>query len=139
MGKTLGDDYRLFVKDVSGDGFSQPAGQGNLTISRSSSPIDQTTKDNGRWGTSAPGPKSLSATQAFIPDLPDPAFARMKALDASGDAAVYQVRYKPFAADDVEFECLLYTSFGDTGLEQRGNRNTSATLTAAEAPTVDNL
>lgn len=139
MAKTLGDDYRLFVKDATGDTFSQPAGQGNLTINRNSSPIDQTTKDNGKYGASAPGPKTLTISQAFIPDLPDAAYTRMKALDASGDTAVYQVRYKPFAPANVEFECLCYTVFGDTSLEQRGNRATSATLNAAEAPTMDKL
>tara|TARA_R110000787_G_scaffold208846_8_gene318910 strand:- start:4187 stop:4609 length:423 start_codon:yes stop_codon:yes gene_type:complete len=140
MAKKLGQDFRLFVRDVGGATFSQPRGQGNLTINRSSSPIDTSTKDSGRYGTSAPGAKTLTLSQELIPDLPDATgYTRMKALDGSGDAEVYQIREKPFAEEDAVFECLMYTVFGNTGLGRTDAVGTSVELSAAEAPTVDDI
>lgn len=63
MAKTLGADYRLFVAAALGGTFNQPKGQGNGQVNRGSSPIDTSTKDSGRYGTSAPGAKSLSISQ----------------------------------------------------------------------------
>ncbi|WP_076071721.1 phage tail tube protein [Sphingomonas montana] len=139
MAKKLGNNLRLFVKAAGAETFAQPQGQGNLTINRSSSPIDLGTKDTGQYGASAPGPKTLSLAQSFIPDLPDTAYARMKSLDASGDTTIYQVREKPFAEDNVVFECEMYTVFGNTDGNQNAAVGTSATLNAATAPTVDEI
>jgi predicted secreted protein len=139
MAKKLGNNLRLFVKSATGDTFTQPQGQGNLTINRSSSPIDLGTKDTGQYGSSAPGPKQLSLAQSFIPDLPDASYARMKALDASGETTIYQVREKPFAEEDVVFECEMYTVFGNTDGNQNAAVGTSATLNAANAPTKDDI
>lgn len=140
MAKKLGQDFRLFVQDVGGATFSQPRGQGDLTINRSSSPIDTSTKDSGRYGTSAPGAKTLTISQELIPDLPDATgYTRMKTLDSSGDPEVYQIREKPFGEDDVQFECLMYTVFGNTGLGRAAAAGTSVELSAAEAPTVDEI
>lgn len=140
MAKKLGQDFRLFVGNAAGDQFAEPRGQGNLTINRGSSPIDTSTKDSGRYGTSAPGPKTLTITQEIIPDLPDAnGYTRMKALDNDGDTAVYQIREKPFAEADVVFECLMYTVFGNTGMGRTDPVGTSVELSAAEAPTVDEI
>ena len=137
MAKRLGDHLRLFVHDASGTTYSQPAGQGNLTINRNDGTINLATKDNPR--ASAPSKGPISVSQAFIPDLPDAAYARMKTVAASEEAIVYQVREKPYANDDVVFECLMYTSFGNTDAGQGGGVGTSATLTAADDPTVDDI
>lgn len=63
----------------------------------------------------------------------------MKELDASGDAAVYQIRYKPFDDDDVVFECLMYTVFGNSNLSRTEAAAATVELTAAEAPTIDEI
>lgn len=137
MAKKLGRDLRLFVK--SGATFAQPAGQGDLTINRNADTVNTSTKDNFPYGTNAPGLKSVSLTQAFTPDLPDAPYAAMKALDAAGDTTTYQVREKPWGDTDVVFECVMYTSFGNTGAAQGSAVETTATLNAAEAPTVDEI
>jgi len=139
MAKTLGEDYRLFVQTAVADTFVEPKGQGNLVVNRSSSPVDTTTKDTGRFGTSKPGQKSVSLQQEFIPDLPDTGYARIKTLEAGDTVEVYQIRQKPFADDDVVFECRMNAVFGNSTLNRGAAAATSLTLTADEAPTVDDV
>ena len=139
MAKKLGKNYRLFVSATGGTTFAAPNGQGDLTINRSGDDIDTSTKDSGSYGTSAPGQKSLSLTQAFIPDLPDVQYTRMKQLDADGESAIYQVRHSPFGEDDVVFECDMFTRQANTDLNRTSAAGTSFTLTAATAPTVDEI
>ena len=140
MAKKLGKNFRLYVSADDGTTFSEPKGQGNLTINRNPSTIDTSTKDDGEYGTSAPGAKALTITAAFIPDLPDVnGYSRMKALDASSGTTTYQVREKPYALEDAVFECVMYTSFGDSGFNRTDAVGTTATLSAAQAPTQDDI
>jgi hypothetical protein len=139
MAKKLGKNYRLFVSAAGGTTFAAPNGQGDLTINRGGDDIDTTTKESGSYGTSAPGQKSLSLTQAIIPDLPDVQYTRLKELDGAGESAVYQVREAPFAEDDVVFECEMFTRQTNTDLNRTSAAGTSFTLTAATAPTVDEI
>lgn len=139
MAKKLGKNLRLYVETAVADTFAEPLGQRDLTINRSTSPIDTSTKDTGNYGTSAPGQKSLTLSQQFVPDLPDTAYARMKELDGSGETATYQVREAPYADTDVVFECVMYTSFGNTDAGTASPVGSTAELSAAAAPTVDDI
>jgi len=138
MAKMLGDNMRLFIK--TGDAtYVQPLGQGNLTINRSGSSIDTSDKNTGRYGTSAPGQKTLTITQAIQPNLPDAAYTAMKLADSTSVITNYEVRditvTDPVAA--TLFACDMYTDFGNTDAAQKGVVGTSVTLNAAAAPTVD--
>lgn len=138
MGKKLGNNYRLYVND--GGTFYEPKGQGNLTINRGQGFFSTGTKDTGSYDTQAPQLKTLGISLAMIPDLPDAnGFTRMETLDATIATETYQVRKSPFTADDVVFECVMYTSMGNTDMPQNAPVGASVTLTAAEAPTVDTL
>lgn len=140
MAKKLGSDYRLFVQSTTASTFNQPAGQGNLTINRSKAFSSSATKDTEGVDTQTPGLRTLSITQAIIPDLPDAnGYTRMETLDKSNAAEVYQVRKKPFATEDVVFECLMYTALDNTGLEQGTSVSAGVTLQPAAQPTVDSL
>ena len=140
MAKKLGSDYRLFVQSTTASTFNQPAGQGNLTINRSKAFSSSATKDTEGVDTQTPGLRTLSITQAIIPDLPDAnGYTRMETLDKSNAAEVYQVRKKPFATGDVVFECLMYTALDNTGLEQGTSVSAGVTLQPAAQPTVDSL
>jgi len=143
MAKQTGEELRLFVQlaPVGGNPavYVEPAGQGNLTINRASSPIDTSTKDTGIYGTSKPGAASVSIAQDFIPDLPDVGYARMKTLAGGRLVETYQVRQAPYSddADDIIFECKMNTVFGNLGANRNTAVSTSVTLTADDAPTVD--
>jgi predicted secreted protein len=140
MAKKLGSDYRLYVQSATPATFNQPAGQGNLTINRSKAFTSSATKDTEGVDTQTPGLRTLSITQAIIPDLPDAnGYTRMETLDKSNAAEVYQVRKKPFATEDVVFECLMYTSLDNTGMEQGTSVSAGVTLQPAAQPTVDSL
>jgi hypothetical protein len=139
MAKILADNLQLFVKDAAGSGFSKPDGQGNLTINRTDTDIDLSDKNTGQYGASAPGQQTLTVTQAFQPNLPDAAYSRMKTVSKDRATTTYQIRDITIAdpEDAVMFECVMYTSFGNSDAPQKGVLGTSATMRAAAAPTVD--
>lgn len=142
MAKKLGNNYRLFVDSSTPGTFSEPKGQGNLTIQRGQNFFSTGTKDTTPYDTQAPGLKSLSLSLALIPDLPDAnGYTRMETLDKTTATTTYQIRKGPgFAAPaDVVFECSMYTSLGNTDLPQNGAVGVATTLTAAAAPTIDTL
>ncbi|MFZ2996284.1 phage tail tube protein [Sphingobium sp.] len=140
MAKKLGSDYRLFVQSATPTTFNQPAGQGNLTINRSKAFSSSATKDTEGVDTQTPGLRTLSITQAIVPDLPDASgYTRMETLDKSNASEVYQIRKKPFATGDVVFECLMYTALDNTGLEQGSSVSAGVQLQPAANPTVDAL
>lgn len=140
MAKKLGSDYRLFVRGSDGTTFTQPQGQGNLTVNRSKNFGSSATKDTEGVDTQTPGLRSLSLKQDFVPDLPDAAgFERIDTLDKSSTAEVYQIRKKPFAVGDVIFECSMYAALDGTEFEQGNPVKSSLTLQPAAQPTVDKL
>jgi len=140
MAKKLGSDYRLFVQSATLGTFTQPGGQGNLQIARSKAFSSSATKDTQGVDTQTPGLRSLSITQAIVPDLPDPnGYTRMETLDKTDAAEVYQIRKKPFATGDVVFECSMYTALDNTGLDQGTTVSAGVTLQPAANPTVDAL
>lgn len=141
MAKRLASDYRLFVQSATPATFNQPAGQGNLTINRGKAFSSSATKDTEGVDTQTPGLRTLTLTQAIIPDLPDAnGYTRMETLDKSNVAEVYQIRKKPFATPgDIVFECLMYTALDNTGLEQGSSVSAGVTLQPAAQPTIDTL
>lgn len=140
MAKKLGSDYRLFVQSTTAGTYNQPAGQGNLTINRSKAFSSSATKDTEGVDTQTPGLRTLSITQAIIPDLPDAnGYTRMETLDKSNASEMYQIRKKPFGTTDVVFECLMYTALDNTGLEQGSSVSAGVQLQPAAQPTVDAL
>jgi len=140
MAKKLGNNYRLFVQDVGGTTFSQPAGQGNLTKNGGKNFTSNATKDTEGYDTQQPGLRTLTLTQDMIPDLPDATgYTRMETLDQSDATEVYQIRKKPFGDTDVVFEALMYTGLNNTDFNQGESVKVGVTLTLAAAPTVNAL
>lgn len=140
MAKKLGSNYRLFVQSAVAGTFNQPTGQGNLTVNRSKGFSSNATKDTEGYDTQQPGLKTLSISQALVPDLPDAnGYTRMETLDKSDATEVYQIRKKPFGTTDVVFECSMYTGLDNTGFNQGESVSAGVTLTPAAAPTVDTL
>jgi hypothetical protein len=95
VAKKLGNDYRLWIESATPGTYNMLKGQQDLSINRSSSPIDTSTKDDFPYGTSAPGLRSLSVPFTIIPDLPDAnGYTRMEtaALASTAAAVKFQIR-----------------------------------------------
>ena len=140
MAKKLGRDYRLFVQSAVAGTFTQPLGQGNLSIDRGKSFTSNATKDTEGIDTQQPNLRTLTIKQDLTPDLPDPAYTRIETLDKSNAAEVYQIRKRPWANTDVVFECSMYTALDSTGFDDGGaSVKAPITLQPAAVPTVDAL
>lgn len=144
MGKKLGPDYRVWIESAVAGTFNEIKGQGTSTINRGGSPIDTTTKDDGNYGTSAPGPRSLSVDLDIIPNLPDAnGYTRLEtASNANPQLPVnFQIRKGGSAgvAADVMFACSMYANLDNTTFGQGDAVKVKTTLLAAAPPTVDIL
>ena len=138
--KLVANNYRLFVQSTTAGTFSQPAGQGNLTVNRNRAFSSNATKDTENYDTQIPGLRTLTISQALIPSLPDAnGYTRLETLDKTGVTEVFQIRKKPFATGDVVFEAVCYTSLDNQSFNQGESVQTGVTLTLAEAPTIDAL
>lgn len=138
--KLKGNDYRLFVGNADGSQFAQPAGQGNLTRNGGRNFTSNATKDTEGYDTQTPGLRTLTLTLQLTPSLPDEnGYTRMEALNISDEEAIYQIRKKPFAEDDVVFAASMYTTLDDTAYNQGESVTVGTTLTLAATPTVDKL
>ena len=140
MAKKLGNNYRLFVRGTDGTTFGQPAGQGNLSVTRGKGFSSSATKDQEGVDTQTPGLRTITLKQEIVPDLPDAAgYTRMETLDKTNAEEVYQIRKKPFATADVVFECSMFTSLDSTDFNQGDTVKVPVTLQPAAQPTVDAL
>lgn len=144
MGKKLGSDYRVWIESGVAAAFNEIKGQGNLTINRGGSAINTTTKDDGNYGTSAPGARTVSIDLDITPNLPDAnGYTRVETVsNASPQLPVnFQIRKGGSAgvAADVVFACSMYASLDNTAFGQGDATKVKTTLLAAAPPTVDIL
>lgn len=144
MGKKLSNDYMLWVESSTAGTYNVIRGQQGVTINRSSSDIDTSTKDDSGYGTSAPGLKGLSLDLGIIPNLPDvTGYTRFETLANAQPATPFNVQIRKGGLTgsntDVVFACLMYGNLDSTGFDQNTAVNVKAKLNAAVAPTTDAL
>lgn len=142
MPKKLGNDYRLWIESATAGTYNEIKGQTSLKISRQSSPIDTSTKDDFPYGTSAPGLKSLTIDVECYPNLPDAnGYTRFETLSQGTSPVNFQVRKGGSAGltTDKVFEGSLYIASFDTDMSKNDVVKCTAQLTLAAAPTTDAL
>ena len=142
MAKKLGNDYRIWIESSTAGTYNQILGQTNLSLSRSSTPIDTSTKDDYPYGTQAAGLKQLSIDCEVYPNLPDTTgYTRLETLAQGTSAVNFQIRKDGSSGDssDVVFQGSMYIQ--DLNNEFGKNDVVKATfkLTAAGTPTTDAL
>lgn len=142
--KKLGSEYMLWVESSTPNTFNPILGQGNLSITRSSGSIDTTSKDDGGYGTAAPGPKALSLGLEIIPKLPDATgYTRLETLCNASPVLPFnvQVRKGGLTGTDADavFEGSVYGNLDDTSYNQGDAVKVRATFSAASAPVTDIL
>ena len=144
MAKKLGNDYRVWVESATAGTYNEIKGQQDLKISRQAASIDTSTKDDGSYGTQAPGQKSLTLDFSFIPNLPDAnGYTRFeaRALASPQVATKFQVRKggSAGATGDVVFEASMWTGNFDTDYGRNGAVTCTGQLTLESPPVIDLL
>jgi predicted secreted protein len=145
MAKTvLGSDYLVWVESAVAGTYNYIRGQGTATINRGSSTIDTTSKDDGDYGTSAPGPRSLSVDLDIIPKLPDAnGYTRLETLSNASPRTPFNIQIRKggttASGTDVVFQCSVYGNLDSTAFGQAAAGTVKTSLLAAAAPTVDTL
>lgn len=145
MAKKLSNDYRLWIESATPGTYTMIKGQQSLSISRSGGTIDTTTKDEFPYGSSGPGPRSISIPFGLIPDLPDAnGYTRFESLAAAAVATPFNVEIRKGGSagngtTDVVFRCSVYCNDHNTNLDQNTPVKTTGTLVNAAAPSVDVL
>lgn len=142
--KKLGSDYMVWIESAVPGTYNLILGQGNCTINRSSSNIDTTSKDDGAYGTGAPGPRALSVDLDILPKLPDAnGYTRLETLSNANPAAPFNIQIRKGGTAGLEadavFTCSVYGNLDSTSFGQAAATSAKVTFTAAAAPTVDAL
>lgn len=138
--RRFGDDYKIYVRNSAGNAYNPIAGEQGHDDSRNTNFIDFSVKGDGVYGAQKAGKSTVTITVTGIPDLPDPnGLERMHALSKARADEYYQIRLTPFTASDVVFQCLMSTSAGSRSRQQDAPETFNFTLTAVQAPDVDEL
>ena len=145
MAKLLGNNYRLWLESATPGTYNEIKGQSNLVVNRSSSLIDTSSKDDGAYGTQAPGLKSLTIDVTLVPNLPDAnGYTRLQtaALASPTTASLFQIRKNgSTGADpaDVVFQASMYIANLNNTLNKNAAVDASFQLSLAAPPTIDAL
>lgn len=142
MGKKLGNDYRLWIESATPGTYNEIKGQTTLKISRQSSTIDTSTKDDFPYGTQAPGLKTLTIDVECYPNLPDAnGYTRFETLSQGSAAVKFQIRKggSTGATGDKVFEASMYIGNFDTDFGKNDVVKCTAQLSLESAPTTDTL
>lgn len=142
MATKLGNDYKLFIADVSGGTFSVVKGQGNLSKNAKADTIDTTSKDDFPYKTAAAGSKSLDLSLDIKVNLPDATgYTRLETLANAAPQVPFnlQVRKSPFAVGDAVFQASVYCTDLSVDLPQDGVVSAKGAFNLAAPPTIDVL
>ncbi|HEY1605621.1 MAG TPA: phage tail tube protein [Allosphingosinicella sp.] len=142
--KILGNNYLLWIESAVAGTYNYPLGQGNLSITRSSSKVDTTSKDDGRYGSSGPGLIDLGVSLEIMPKLPDATgYTRLETLSLANPPAPFNIQIRKNgtsgASGDVVFQCSVYGNLDSSDFNQNAAGSVKASFVAAAAPTVDTL
>lgn len=142
MAIRLGNDRLLWVETNVPGTFISVAGQGDFSRSRSRSAIGTATKTSG-WDTERAGLAKGKADVSFIPDLPDPGYARFESLSKAEPQVPFNVQIRKGGLvggnADVEFACSVTVSDFEDNAAQNDVVKTKASFLYAAAPSVDTL
>lgn len=145
MAKKLANDYLLWLDGVTTGTYSAIKGQGNLSVSRSTSKIDLSTKDDLGYGSSAPGIRDLGIELDLIPNLPDTTgYTRLETLCNANPVAPFLIQIRKGGSSgvmpgDVVFAGLVYGSLDSTAYNQNSGVAVKVSFYPASAPTTDLL
>ncbi|HWT12299.1 MAG TPA: hypothetical protein VN231_06070 [Allosphingosinicella sp.] len=145
MGKRLGNDRRLWVKNAAGTTYYEVKGNQQLSISRSSATFSTGTKSDFPYDPQSPGTRALTLQGSFLPDLPDAnGYERIIEVGRAGTIAALDLQVRKggsAGADpaDVEFECSMFVTQDDSTANQNAPYENNFTFVMAAAPTVDEL
>lgn len=143
-GKKLGSDNMVWVESPTPGTYNLILGQGDCTVNRSSSDIDLTTKDDGDYGTGAPGPRKLTLDLNIIPKLPDSTgYTRLETLANASPRAPFNIQIRKNGTSGVSGDAIfagsVYANLDSTTFPHAGAVGVKCTFTAAAAPTTDVL
>lgn len=143
MGKKLGNDYMAWIETATPGQFVVIRGQQGMTINRSAGSVDLSTKDDGGYGSSAPGLRSLSVDLTLLPNLPDTGYTRLETLANAATPAPLNIQIRKgglagLSADAV-FAGSVYANLDSTGFDQNAGTPVKVTFTGNGAPTIDTL
>lgn len=144
MAKKLGNDHMVWIESATAGTYTVIRGQQGCTINRTSGSIDLSTKDDGGYGSSAPGLRSLSIDLSILPNLPDAlGYTRLETLANAATPAPINIQIRKGglagATGDVVFAGPVYANLDSTGFDQNAAVAVKTTFTGAGAPTTDTL
>jgi hypothetical protein len=139
--KKLGHNYRLQVESAVPGTYNTVAGEQTLSVNRSASPIDTTSKDQFPYGSSRGGSRSLSIPFGCIPDLPDAnGYDRLVTLANDSDGTPFNIRIIDTSdSDNVVLECSVTVSDRNNTLDQGAPAGATCTFINSAAPVTDDL
>lgn len=141
--KILGNDVMFWVETATPGTYILPLGQGNVSITRSSGKIDMSSKDDGRYGSNAPGMIDLGVSGSIRPKLPDTGYTRVETLANANPPVPFNIQLRRKGAagttTDAIFQCSVYANLDGTDFPQNGIGEAKYSLMAAAAPTIDAL
>lgn len=142
MAKKLGNDYRLWIESATPGTYNEIKGQTSMKVSRKSSDIDTSTKDDYPYGTQAPGLKTLTIDVELYPNLPDAnGYTRFEAAAQGTNPVNFQIRKGGSSGTDSDavFEASMYIGSFDSDFGKNDVVKCNAQLSLAAAPTTDEL
>jgi predicted secreted protein len=142
MAKGLANNYRVWLENATAGTYNLIKGQTGASISRSAGSVDLTTKDDGGYGSSAPGTRALTISMSLIPNLPDAlGYTRLETLSNSATPAPFKIQVRKGGdaggTTDVVFEGSVYGNIDTTDFALNAGVTTTHTFTGAGAPTTD--
>jgi hypothetical protein len=136
VAKKLGNDYRLWIESTTAGTFNEIKGGQDLSVDRSGSTIDISSKDDFPYAAQAAGMRSVTINASFIPNLPDTTgYGRLVTVANSTIATPFKLQIRKGgssgATGDIVFECNVYCTSLNEGFGQNDAVKTSATFVAA--------
>lgn len=144
MSKGLGNNYWLWIESSTPATYNFIKGQQGCSVSRTAGSIDLSTKDDGGYGSSAPGLRSWSIDLTVLPNLPDAnGYTRLETLANASPQVAFNVQIRKGAATgvsgDVVFAGSVYGNLDSTGFDQNAGVPVKVSLSGNGAPTTDVL
>lgn len=135
----LGKDTRLKIGDGQAtEAFLVLGGEAKLSVSRSPDTIDASSKDDGNYKVEMFGQMKVSMTVSGKVKLPDAGLARADAVAKSGGTTNVKVVDSKGVPTD-RWVCLMSIGNLQIDYDDQQAASYSFTLSAAAAPTTDNL
>ena len=141
-GKAVGNNYLLWLETTTAGTYALVKGQQGFKVSRGAGSIDLSTKDDGGYGSSAPGLRTWSITGTILPNLPDATgYTRLETLSNASPIAPFNVQLRKGGTSgvsgDVVFAGSVYGNLDSTDWNQNGGVPVAVTLSGVGAPTAD--